>query len=101
MSEQEHSVAARISSTLTAALTPSALEVIDESYTHAKHAHVVSRSGSAGAPGETHFLIKVVSPHFEGKSRLDRHRIINDLIAGEMGPDKVHAIAIEARAPGD
>ena len=52
-----------------------------------------------GAAGETHFLIKVVSPHFDGKSRLDRHRMVNDLLAGEMGPNGVHAMAIEARAP--
>jgi len=101
MSEQDHPVATRIRQTLTDALAPSELEVIDESYKHAKHAHVVSRTGTAGAPGETHFLIKVVSDRFGGKSRLERHRMINDLVAGEMGVDKVHALAIEAKAPGE
>ena len=101
MSEQDHPVAARMREVLKSSLDPSELEVIDESYKHAKHAHVVSRTGTAGAPGETHFLIRVVSARFAGKSRLDRHRMVNELVAGEMGPDKVHAIAIEASAPGE
>ena len=98
---QDHPVAARLRSSLAAALSPSELEVIDESYNHAKHAHVVARAGTAGGAGETHFLIKVTSPHFAGKSRLDRHRMVNDAVAGEMGPEGVHAVAIEARAPGE
>ena len=97
----EHTVAARIRRTLEGALAPTMLEVIDESHKHAGHAHVVSRPGTAQGVGETHFRIKVVSPSFEGKSLLARHRAVNDLIANEMGPEKVHAIAIEARAPGD
>ncbi len=101
MSEQDHPVAARIRAALEAGLEPASLDVVDESYKHAKHAHVVSRAGTAGASGETHFLIKVTSRQFENKTRLERHRMINDLVAGEMGPDKVHAIAIEARAPGE
>ncbi len=101
MSEQGHPVADRIRAALTQGLQPAVLEVIDESHKHAKHAHVVSRAGTAGAPGETHFLIKVTSARFENKTRLERHRVINELVAGEMGPDGVHAIAIEARAPGE
>ena len=50
---------------------------------------------------ETHFAITVVSRAFQDKSRIDRHRIVNALLAGEMGPDKVHALAIDARAPGE
>ncbi len=96
-----HPIAERIRRTLSDALAPSELDVVDESYKHAKHAHVVARAGSAAGTQETHFLIKVVSQSFKGKTRLERHRTINDLIADEMGPDKVHAIAIEARAPGD
>lgn len=101
MNDQGHPVAARIRQTLEQALEPSSLEVIDESHKHAGHAGVASRPGSAGAAAETHFLLKVVSAQFEGKSLLERHRTINTLVEGEMGPDKVHAIAIEARAPGD
>ena len=98
---QDHPVALRLRDSLAAALSPSALEVIDESHKHAKHAHVVTRAGTAGASGETHFLIKVTSERFAGKSRIDRHRLVNDAVAAEMGPDGVHAVAIEARAPGE
>ena len=99
--QDAHPVAGRIRHTLQAALAPTALDVIDESHKHAKHAHMMSRDGTAGAPGETHFKIKVVSESFRGKSLLQRHRAINDLVAGEMGPGKVHAIAIEAKMPGE
>ena len=104
MSEQDpqnHPVASRLRESLAAALSPSELEVIDESHKHAKHAHVVARAGTAGASGETHFLIKVTSERFAGKSRIDRHRMVNDIVAGEMSPDGGHAVAIEARAPGE
>ena len=99
--QDAHPVAGRIRDTLQAALAPKMLDVIDESHKHAKHAHLMDRSGTAGASGETHFRIKVVSESFRGKSLIDRHRAINDLVAGEMGPDRVHAIAIEAKAPGE
>ena len=94
-------VAGRIRHALTEALDPTSLEVIDESAKHAHHAHVVSRAGSATGAGETHFRIKVVSDGFRGKSRLERHRAINALLADELVPDGVHALAIEARAPGE
>ncbi len=99
--QEAHPVAGRIRNTLQTALAPTALDVIDESHKHAKHAHMMERSGTAGATGETHFRIKVVSESFRGKSLLDRHRTINALVAGEMGPDRVHAIAIEAKVPGE
>ena len=99
--QDAHPVAGRIRDTLQAALAPTMLDVIDESHKHAKHAHLMDRSGTAGASGETHFRIKVVSESFRGKSLIDRHRAINDLVAGEIGPDRVHAIAIEAKAPGE
>lgn len=96
-----HPVADRIRATLQEALAPSALDIIDESHKHAKHAHMMDRSGTADASGETHFRIKVITDRFVGKSRLDRHRTINALVEREMGPGKVHAIAIEAKAPGE
>jgi BolA family transcriptional regulator, general stress-responsive regulator len=101
MTEREHPVADRIRRSLETALAPTRLDVVDESHKHAGHAHVMTRPGTAGAPGETHFRIKVVAEEFAGKSRLERHRRINALIADEMGPNKVHALAIEARAPGE
>ncbi len=101
MTTQDHPVAGRIERALVEAFTPISLEVIDESHKHAGHAHRASRPGSAQGTSETHFRIKVVSDGFAGKTRLDRHRAINALLADELGPDKVHALAIEARAPGE
>jgi BolA protein len=87
------SVKDRINDRLRQALDPIALEVIDESHRHAGHAG--AREG-----GETHFRVEVVSKAFAGKSRLDRHRLINGLLAEEL-KDRVHALAIVARAPGE
>ncbi len=98
---EAHPVAGRIRETIRAALAPLALEVIDESHKHAKHAHMMDRAGTADGIGETHFRIKVVSEAFRGKSLLERHRTINGLVGGEMGPNRVHAIAIDAKAPGE
>jgi BolA protein len=83
----------RITTKLTEGLKPIALEVIDESHHHAGHSG--SREG-----GETHFRVKVVSDRFTGASRVNRHRMINTLLAAELA-ERVHALAIEARAPGE
>ena len=101
MSEQGHPVADRIRRTLEDALSPTALDVVDESHKHAGHAHRAARPGAATGTSETHFAIAVTSRAFAGKSRIDRHRIVNALLAGEMGPEKVHALAIDARAPDE
>ncbi len=94
------SMAMRIREKLHTALAPVSLEVIDDSTKHAGHAHVASRSGKAGQAGETHFTVKVVSEVFTGKSRIDRHRMINTLLSAEIA-EGVHALAIEAKAPGE
>ena len=101
MSEQGHPVAARIRQALEDALAPTTLEIVDDSHKHASHTHRTARPGGATGTSETHFAIAVVSQAFRGKSRIDRHRIVNALLAAEMGPDKVHALAIDARAPGE
>lgn len=85
------SVRDRIEKTLTEALSPQRLDVVDESHLHAGHA-------GARPEGETHFRVRVVSSAFSGMSRIDRHRRVNALLASELaGP--VHALAIDARAP--
>jgi BolA protein len=99
MNEQA-SMAMRIREKLHAALAPVSLEVVDDSHKHAGHAHVMSRSATAGRAGETHFTVKVVSKLFQGKSRIDRHRMINTLLSAEIA-DGVHALAIEAKAPDE
>ncbi len=93
-------VGERIREKLTAALRPSALEIIDESRKHAGHAHVVARAGTAAGVGETHFRIRIVADSFRGATRIDRHRKINGLLAEELSTG-VHALAIEAKAPGE
>jgi BolA protein len=95
------SVKERMEGKLTAALAPVLLEVIDESHKHAGH---IGHPGS-GHPGalsstETHFQIKVVSDAFTGKTRLARHRLINEILAEDLRSG-VHALAIEARSPGE
>ncbi|MDB5642965.1 MAG: BolA family protein [Hyphomicrobiales bacterium] len=97
MPQNEASVKAAIAAKIEAALKPTSLEVIDESAQHAGHMH---HPGGVEPRGETHFRIKVVSGAFAGKSRLERHRIINALVEAEL-KDGVHALAIEARGPGE
>ena len=87
-------VAKRISEKLERALSPRHLEVIDESHLHAGHAG--SRPG-----GETHFKVKMVADGFVGKSLIERHRKVNEVLADELKPEGVHALAIEAHAPGE
>jgi len=82
-----------IADKLIAAFAPQRLEVIDESHRHEGHAG--HRPG-----GETHFRIQIVAEAFRGKSRLERHRMINAVLAQELASG-VHALAIHASAPGE
>jgi BolA protein len=75
------------------AFAPEALEVVNDSHRHAGHA------GSPGT-GESHFTIKVVSQSFEGKSRLERHRMVNQVLAEELA-GKIHALALSALTPAE
>ena len=87
------SVESRIREKLIEALQPIRLDVINESHMHAGH------RGSPGT-GESHFRVLVVSPLFAGQSRVHRHRLVNDALAEEL-KGKVHALAINAYAPGE
>ena len=82
-----------ITNKLRQAFTPDNLDVIDESHLHEGHAG--HRPG-----GQTHFRVHIVSPAFKGKSRVDRHRMINSTLAAELA-GSVHALAIKAHAPGE
>lgn len=73
---------------LTAAFRPTFLEVIDESERH--HGH-----GGAHADGETHFAVQIVSAAFRDTSRVQRHRMINEVLKTELA-ERVHALTIEA-----
>jgi BolA protein len=82
-----------ITNKLREAFTPESLDVIDESHLHEGHSG--HRPG-----GETHFRLYIVSNAFEGKSRIERHRMINTTLAAELA-GSVHALAIKAQAPGE
>jgi BolA protein len=75
------------------AFAPESLHVEDESHRHEGHAG--HRPG-----GETHFRLYIVSEAFRGKSRIERHRMINAALASELSGG-VHALAIHAAAPGE
>jgi BolA family transcriptional regulator, general stress-responsive regulator len=75
------------------AFAPEKLGVTDESHLHEGHAG--HRPG-----GETHFRLYIVSHAFEGKTRIERHRMINAVLAAELA-GSVHALAIRAQAPGE
>ena len=82
-----------ITKKLTEAFEPQSLKVVDESHQHEGHAG--SRPG-----GQTHFRVYIVSQAFKGKTRLERHRMINQTLSGELASG-VHALAIHAAAPGE
>jgi len=82
-----------ITQKLTEAFAPARLDVVDESHQHVGHAG--HRPG-----GETHYRVYIVSEAFQGKSRLERHRMINETLSGEL-EGGVHALAIHASAPGE
>jgi BolA protein len=82
-----------ITQKLTSAFTPESLKIVDESHQHEGHAG--HRPG-----GETHFRVYIVSEAFRGKTRVARHRLVNEALAAELA-DRVHALAIHAAAPGE
>ncbi|MEP7297203.1 MAG: BolA family protein [Burkholderiales bacterium] len=83
--------AADIRQELEALLRPDLVEVQDDSHLHAGH---------AGAREGRHFNVRIVSPRFEGLSRVARHRLVYDALHALI-PRGIHALAIEARAPGE
>lgn len=82
-----------IAKKLTEALVPASLKVVDESHRHEGHAG--HRPG-----GETHYRVYIVAEAFAGKSRVERHRMVNAILAEEL-KGSVHALAIHAQAPGE
>jgi len=85
--------AERLEKKLTEALVPESLKVLDESHQHEGHAG--HRPG-----GETHFRVYIVAQAFAGKTRIERHRLINSILSDEL-TGGVHALAIHAQAPGE
>lgn len=86
-------VATQIRSKLTAAFSPTRLEIVDESHRHKGHV-------GARPNGETHFRVEIVAEAFQGKSRLERQRLVYAALAEEMSHD-IHALSLVTRAPTD
>jgi BolA protein len=86
-------IAQTIETKLTRALDPLALEIVDESHLHAGHA-------GARPEGETHFRVKVVSRAFEGFSRIDRQRLVYQVLSAEMA-SRIHALTLETLTPDE
>lgn len=86
-------MAREIDELLRAAFAPTRLNVINDSAKHSGHA------GDDGS-GESHFSVVVESAAFDGKSRLERQRMVIAAL-GDIPGERVHAFAIKALAPGD
>ena len=82
-----------ITKKLTEAFSPQSLKVLDESHQHEGHAG--HRPG-----GQTHYRIYIVSQAFKGKTRIERHRMINHSLSAELAGG-IHALAVHAAAPGE
>ena len=76
-----------------AELSPTLLELEDESHRHEGH-------GGYRAGQLTHVRARIVAEAFRGQNRIARHRIVNGLLADEIARG-LHALAIEAKAPGE
>ncbi len=72
-------------------LSPSKLEIIDDSALHAGH---------KGHGGGGHFSVNITSSHFYGKSQIMCHRLIYQALA-DLIPNKIHALSIRAQAPDE
>ena len=92
MSTSLSPTAAHLQARLQERLTPTALEVIDESYQHA--GHVGANASGVG----THFRVRIASPFFTGKSRVACHRLVYDAVQ-DFIDQGLHALAIETETP--
>ncbi|MGZ3726859.1 MAG: BolA family protein [Pseudobdellovibrio sp.] len=78
-------------------LTPVKLDLQNDSEKHRGHAHHL---GGAGFTGDTHYKLIIISPQFEGQSRIDRQRMVMDLLKDEF-KNGLHALEIKANAPSE
>jgi BolA protein len=78
---------------LNSALSPTFVELVDDSEQHRGH-------GGHNPSGESHFSLEIESAAFAGKSRVERQRMVYHAL-GELMKERVHALQIRARAPGE
>ena len=86
-------VASEMLRRLNSALSPTRIELVDDSEAHRGH-------GGYNPAGESHFTVEIVSPRFAGKSRVERQRAVNAALA-DLLKERVHALVIKAKAPGE
>lgn len=78
---------------LNSALSPTRIELIDDSEQHRGH-------GGYNPDGESHFTLRIESPAFAGKNRVERQRMIYSAL-GDLMHERVHALSIKACAPDE
>ncbi|GAA5990246.1 hypothetical protein JCM5350_000439 [Sporobolomyces pararoseus] len=86
-----------IKTKLEAALSPSILEITNDS---SKHRHHAPMRAVGGGDGESHFTVQIVSDKFEGLRAIQRHRLVNDTLKEEFAAG-LHALAIKAKSPSE
>jgi len=91
-SERTGPVAAEMLVRLNSALSPTAIELIDDSEQHRGH-------GGYNPAGESHFTLSIESAAFAGKNRVERQRMVYAAL-GDLMRARVHALSIHAKAPG-
>ena len=84
-------VASEMLQRLNSSLSPSRIELVDDSEAHRGH-------GGYNPAGESHFSLTIESPAFAGKSRIERQRMVYAAL-GDLLHERVHALTIKARAP--
>jgi BolA protein len=78
---------------LNSSLRPTRMELSDDSEQHRGH-------GGYNPAGESHFTLRIESPMFAGKNRVERQRMIYAAL-GDLMRERVHALSIRATAPGE
>jgi BolA protein len=83
---------ARLEAALREAFSPESIEVLDESHRHRGHPGAASGGG--------HFRVILVSGRFEGRTRIERHRMVYETLGDWMGSE-IHALALETWSPSE
>ena len=86
-------IAAEMLARLNSALSPTQIDLIDDSEQHRGH-------GGYNPAGESHFSLRIESPAFAGKNRIERQRMIYAAL-GELMHERIHALSIRATAPDE
>ena len=78
---------------LNSSLSPSRIELVDDSDQHRGH-------GGYNPAGESHFTLRIESAAFAGKTRVERQRLVHSAL-GDLLDERVHALSIKASSPGE